>query len=127
MKSLLIVFSGQRGVRRVESGVLYGDARRLPCITLSSGRLSLNLLRVRLFRSEEFGFRIPVVQAVMELLGAGPSMIMEPVNWTRGAGVGLWDPYVDVERKLEVEIGEKPSLDRLRFSAIVVYNATPSG
>lgn len=91
---------------------------------LSSGRLSLSRLRVRLFRSDEYGLRIPVVHAVIELLGTGPSTIIEPVNWTRGAGVGLCEPYVDVERKLDVETGEKPSQDRLRFSAIVVYNAT---
>jgi hypothetical protein len=84
----------------------------------SSGRLSRNLLCVRLPKSVDDSRPDTVLHAAMGKLGIGLSMSMEETWWKeRDSGVGLCEARVE-EEKLAVEAGEE-SNDRFRFRPIV--------
>lgn len=84
----------------------------------SFGRLSLNLLRVLLFKSKEESFPTSIFHDNTGLDGIGVSKSIAPLN-RRGAGVGLCDPReVDVV-KLAVEAGDELEQDLFLFRAMM--------
>lgn len=86
----------------------------------SSGLLSLNLLRVLLFKSKDESFLTSMFHDSTGLDAIGVSKSIAPLN-RREAGVGLCDPReVDVA-KLEVEAGDELEQDLFRFKAIMKY------
>jgi hypothetical protein len=84
----------------------------------SSGRLSLNLLRVRLFSLDDRDSLGSKFQAGNDELAMGAATSVLLKTWC-GFGEGLIEEREGEERKLDVDVDGETSMERLRLSPIV--------
>ncbi len=95
----------------------------IPCIMLSSGRLSLKRFRVRLLRLQDKGALVMSESQSIndEVAGEGSTRIAASSNLRRGLGVGL-DDVDDGEFQLAVEEGDMLESDRFLLNAMASSN-----